>query len=120
MHFYKLFIKSKNKIKSTNNEITEEAAWKQIEKRLQIIILRVIQTESYKTFLQDIEKYLIQYIVYSYDIDNNCDTILSNTMREFIESEIFINETGLYLQLIDSSFHRLLIHAACQFHNSKS
>ena len=41
-------------------------------------------------------------------------------MREFIESEIFINETGLYLQLIDSSFHRLLIHAACQFHNLKS
>ena len=44
------------------------------------------------------------YIVYNYDIDNNCNIILSNTMREFIESEIFINETGLYLELIDSSF----------------
>eukprot|EP01041_Mallomonas_annulata_P009457 gene9457-19640_t len=94
-----------------------EKGWNRIEKKLRSIIVRAMKTDSLKFFLNAIEQIIILFVLEGIT-PNEIDTpeVLLLTLASPLEA----NEIGLYIHLQDSSFHRLLTHAACQFHGLKS
>jgi len=112
-------IKKTTHITLMTKEQREDAAWNRVEKRLRSIVSRSIRTDKLKLFLVAIESLLVHFLVEGKTLETG-DT--SEVMLSALESptSISTNDGSLQLHLVDSSFYRLLTHAACQFHGLRS
>jgi hypothetical protein len=92
-----------------------EKAWMQMETRLRNVVVRSLANEELCYFVRAIELVLLYFIAQSGAPPHVPDALSSR-----LELPLEICAASLVVTLKDSSFHRLLLHAACQFYGLKS
>lgn len=102
-----------------------EFSWRKVEKRLRTILLRALINgrKEMEDFIASIEGILLGFE------NNDMDSIVPTKSTEhlFPSAPRFSKKSSrtqckreLIVSLLDSPFHRLLLHATCQFHNMHS
>ena len=94
-----------------------EAAWYQIENRLRAIVVRSLQREEFCLFVQAVEAVLLFFLSRG---EVPTSHLLPEVLAEHLESPLTLSGSSLVVYLKDSSFHRLLLHATCQFYGLRS
>lgn len=114
---------SKRRIKESPWAKAEEA-WMKVEKRLRQTVLRTLGSLYYCLFVQALES-VLQFFCEKRAAPPSA--IIPQAMSEMLESPISVTSVAseedvpqLTIALKDSPFHRLLLHATCQFYGLKS
>lgn len=94
-----------------------EAAWYQIENRLRAVVVRSLQKEEFCLFFQALEAVLLFFLAQGEAPANH---LLPAELVACLEQPLSLSGSSLVVLLKDSSFHRLLLHAACQFYGLRS
>ena len=94
-----------------------ETAWYQIENRLRAIVVRSLQREEFCLFVQAVEAVLLFFLSQGGVPTSH---LLPEILAEHLESPLTLSGSSLVFYLKDSSFHRLLLHATCQFYGLRS
>lgn len=120
-----------------------EFSWMKMEKRLRTIILRALVRREAQKFVAAVEDLLLNLELSSTDSSSKemSSRAAASVQHLFLKpprvvrpssrtssrenkdgDEVLVNVASnqLILTLVDSSFHRLLLHATCQFHNMHS
>jgi hypothetical protein len=97
----------------------DEVAWLQIEKRLRSVVQTAVTRgdDDLLTFIGAMER-----IVLTFAIDQQCPRDLHPCLLSKFASPPVVDPRtkALVISLVDSSFHRLLLHVICQFYSLKS
>jgi hypothetical protein len=94
-----------------------ESAWYRIENRLRAIVVRSLQREEFCFYVRAVEAVLLYFLAKQ---EAPPHSQVPEAFGLFLEQHI--EHLGLSLKIVlkDSSFHRLLLHAVCQFYGLKS
>ena len=104
--------------KSASTTITDpRKCWAKVEKKLRSIVIRSVQNQKLKEYLISMEEILCDYKLLG-DISHSEHAL--DSIKSYVTTSIGCSEYGLEISLVDSAFHRLLLHALCQFHGLKS
>ena len=105
-------------IRFRNDQWAEaEVAWYQIENRLRAIVVRSLQTAEFCYFVRALEAVLLLFLIQG---DAPEISLVPEVLSANLEQPIERSGKSLLIALKDSSFHRLLLHAACQFYGLRS
>lgn len=108
--------RSRSHIPIRNDQWGEaEKAWLQMETRLRNVVVRSLSNEELCYFVRAMELVLLYFIAQN-DVPPHVPVALSSRLELPLE----VCSASLTVTLKDSSFHRLLLHAACQFYGLKS
>jgi hypothetical protein len=97
--------------------IEAETAWYRIENRLRAVVVRSLQKEELCYFVRAIEAVLLLYLAHG---EAPAEALVPKMLAMNLEQPIERSAASLVITLKDSSFHRLLLHAACQFYGLRS
>ena len=94
-----------------------ERAWYQIEKRLRPIVVKSLQKEEFCYFVHALEAVLLLFLA---EGTAPLSSLIPDELAINLEQPIESADGSLIINLKDSSFHRLLLHGACQFYGLRS
>jgi hypothetical protein len=94
-----------------------EAAWYQIENRLRAVVVRSLQKEEFCLFVQALEAVLLFFLAQG---EAPSSHLLPAELAAYLEQPLSLSGSSLVVLLKHSAFHRLLLHAACQFYGLRS
>lgn len=96
-----------------------ELAWLNVEKRLRSVLFRsLLNSEQFRSYVESLEIVILSFL--------ETDTLLDHSavplpLSSCLLRPMVVNTSGaVELSLQDSPFHRLLLHATCQFYGMKS
>lgn len=117
--FFLLCTRLHGRIKAQKFKSMAEHAWMNVEKRLRNVTASVLMNDDRFSDFINASESIILYFQY-----HQTPPPIENIPSAFsccLRSSLSLNEgRQLFVPLIDSSFHRLLFHAACQYHGLKS
>lgn len=94
-----------------------ETAWYQIEHRLRAVVVRSFEKEEFCLFVQALEAVLMFFLSQG---DTPANHLIPEALTQQLEIPLDVSDSSLLIVLKNSSFHRLLLHAACQFYGLRS
>ena len=97
--------------------VEAELAWYQIEKRLRPIVVKSLQKEEFCFFVHALEAVLLLFLA---ENAAPLSPLIPQALTIHLEQPIESSDGSLIICLRDSSFHRLLLHGACQFYGLRS
>lgn len=103
-----------------NDEWREaEIAWLNVEKRLRSVLFRsLLNSEQFRLYVEALEIVILSFLETETLPDHSIVPVaLSNCLLNPMR---MTSSGGIELSLNDSPFHRLLLHATCQFYGIKS
>ena len=97
-----------------------ELSWINVEKKLrQIVVKAIVKNVDIMNFIVDLEKLLVAYYIEGNEL--NVREYIGEALRTTLQRLPHVDDNGdLSVQFVDSAFHRLLLHAICQFYGFKS
>ena len=105
--------KNKNKSKSKNNLIFACNLWKKVDKKLRNVVPAAINQDGYAKFVAGLET----IVYYFLERDQAPPPVMVvKEVQEVLLEPIKVVNSKLNICLKDSAFHRILLHAVCQFH----
>ena len=94
-----------------------EIAWYQIEHRLRAVVVRSFEKEEFCLFVQALEAVLLFFLSQG---KAPASHLIPEALSVQLEVPLDVSDSSLSIVLRNSSFHRLLLHAACQFYGLRS
>jgi hypothetical protein len=106
-----------------------EFSWTMVEKRLRTVVLRAISNPDTQAFVSIIEEILLESGSYDIGSKVTMDYKLPDEVKHLFAAPMKLlppkgtsghAKPTLVIALVDSPFHRLLLHSICQFHGCHS
>ena len=94
-----------------------EAAWYRIEHRLRSVLIKSLKCDTICLLLRSLEAIVLLFLDQGVAPPVN---LTPQPLSDLLEMPIFVSSASLIIALKDSSFHRLLLHAVCQFYGLRS
>ena len=111
-------VRSKNCIPIRKDQWAQaETAWYQIEHRLRAVVVRSFEKEEFCLFVQALEAVLLFFLSQG---KAPASHLIPEALSVQLEVPLDVSDSSLSIVLKNSSFHRLLLHAACQFYGLRS
>jgi hypothetical protein len=103
-----------------NDEWREaEIAWLNVEKRLRSVLFRsLLNSDQFRSYVEALEIVILSFLETDALLDHS---VVPVALSSCLLSPMRVTSSGgIELSLKDSPFHRLLLHATCQFYGIKS
>jgi len=113
-------LNSRGQKRIRNDEWREaEIAWMNVEKKLRLLLFRsIVDSEAFRSYVQALEIVLLS-LVETKKLPSH--SMLPSQLTDVLRSNLLVDEDGnAQLLFKDLPFHRLLLHATCQFYGLKS
>jgi hypothetical protein len=94
-----------------------ETSWFQIENRLRSVVVRTLEKDEFCLFVRALEA-VIMYFLEENDAPQH--SLVPPALARMLARPITMSSGSVTVALRDSSFHRLLLHAVCQFYGLHS